>query len=125
MNYKKLPPPPFAPCIHNNKYTPDPILGLVYSSVRQRYLIGAFTLEGYHRTKCGPNKKFLYTHRVIAENCVPNPEKKPIVHHINFCPWDNRAENLMWVTHEEYERLKYENGLKLKEGERLTGFFFD
>ena len=42
-----------------------------------------------------------YLHRAVAELFVPNPENKPEVDHINADTFDNRAENLRWVTHKE------------------------
>jgi len=37
-----------------------------------------------------------WTH--IAENFIPNKDKKPQVNHINKIRDDNRVENLEWVT---------------------------
>lgn len=42
-----------------------------------------------------------YIHRAVAELFVPNPENKPEVDHINRNRYDNRAENLRWVTRKE------------------------
>lgn len=41
-------------------------------------------------------------HTLVAETFVPNPEGKPIVHHIDFDPSNNDPANLMWVTIEEH-----------------------
>ena len=42
-----------------------------------------------------------YVHRHVAKAFVPNPDNKPHVDHINSNPFDNRAENLRWVTRKE------------------------
>lgn len=53
---------------------------------------------------CGEWKAFLI-HRLVAEAFIPNPENKPIVHHKNENPRDNRICNLMWVTEEEHKKI--------------------
>lgn len=42
-----------------------------------------------------------YVHRHVAKAFVSNPDNKPHVDHINSNPFDNRAENLRWVTRKE------------------------
>jgi len=37
-------------------------------------------------------------HRLVASEFLPNPEGLPHVHHINENTFDNRVENLQWVT---------------------------
>lgn len=43
-------------------------------------------------------------HRLVAETFIPNPEGKPVVHHINGKRDDNRVSNLSWATQKENVR---------------------
>lgn len=42
-------------------------------------------------------------HRLVAFAFIPNPENKPIVHHIDKNPLNNKVDNLMWVTEVEHK----------------------
>lgn len=47
-------------------------------------------------------KNKTYTiHKLVALNFVPNPDNKPEVNHIDFNTFNNRFDNLQWVTHSE------------------------
>ena len=74
--------------------------------------------------KNGKKKYIVSVHRMVALAFIPIPEKykgipveKLDVHHINFIPWDNRVENLMWLTHSEH--------LALHKSERLYRYGID
>jgi hypothetical protein len=49
----------------------------------------------------GVIKRRFLIHRLVAAAFIPNPEGKPEVNHINFYKYDNRVENLEWVTKSE------------------------
>lgn len=51
-------------------------------------------------------------HRIIAECFVPNLMKKKEVNHINGDKYDNRIENLEWVTPSENQIHAVKNNLK-------------
>lgn len=62
------------------------------SSGRQYYYVSL--------TKDSSSKK-VYVHRLVAEAFLPNTENKPCIDHLNTNKFDNRVENLRWVTHKE------------------------
>lgn len=50
------------------------------------------------------NGKAYRVHRLVAETFIPNPDNLPQVDHINRNRYDNRIENLRWVTAKENMR---------------------
>lgn len=52
--------------------------------------------NGYHSVRLNGRNKLI--HRLVAKTFIDNPERKPVVDHINGKRKDNRVENLRWVT---------------------------
>lgn len=59
--------------------------------------------QGYKAVAlCKDSKIYPFTvHRLVAIAFIPNPDKKPIVDHIDTDAGNNNVENLRWVTQEE------------------------
>ncbi len=66
--------------------------------------------NGYRGVSLKPYGK-LSAHRLVAQTFIPNPENKPQVNHINGIKYDNRVENLEWVTAQENIQHAYRTGL--------------
>jgi hypothetical protein len=45
------------------------------------------------------DKKAFYLHRLIAMTFIPNPDNLDEVNHKNGDPYDNRVDNLEWISH--------------------------
>lgn len=56
----------------------------------------------------GDIRRYTYVHILVAEMFVPNPEEKPIVHHIDGNPTNNDPANLMFVTRSQHRSIHNE-----------------
>jgi hypothetical protein len=86
---------------------------------KERYLRAAPNDKGYLRVVlCSDIKKNYFVHRLICDAFHPNPENKSSVNHKNGIKYDNRAENLEWVTHSENHKHAFKNGYMCKKGSK-------
>lgn len=70
-------------------------------------------------------RKMHLVHRLIALTYIENNDSKPEVNHINGNKFDNRPENLEWVTSSENKLHAYEQGLRTREmGKGYPGVSF-
>jgi hypothetical protein len=72
--------------------------GRIWSKLNSKF-IKQRICNGYY-TVC-LNDDSITVHRLVAQQFLENPDKKPYVHHINKNILDNRVENLKWVTQKE------------------------
>lgn len=91
--------------------------------VEEKILRGAVHQNGYTCVTLYKDRKgsVKLLHRIIAETFIPNPDKLPVVDHIDTDKTNNRVENLRWVTqkennHNPLSRLKR----KYRIGDRLA-----
>lgn len=87
-------------------------MGRVYSKKKSRIIKPYFCPFRhnalYYYVKCvnAEGKPISRTlHKLIALAFVQNTENKPIVHHIDGNRYNNRADNLKWVTENEHHEL--------------------
>ncbi len=67
--------------------------------------------DGYKKVTLTKDGKE-YTRRVhllVAKAFIPNPQNKPIINHKNGIKYDNRVENLEWVTISENTQHAFDN----------------
>lgn len=95
---------PIASADEGYYITPD---GMVLKAITVRTGLG----YKWARVTMDGKQKSVFIHRLVARAYVPNPKNKPQVHHKNGDKFDNRAENLEWVTSGENTRYAHAHGL--------------
>lgn len=66
-------------------------------------------------------RKIAYVHRLVAEAFIPNPNKLPLVWHIDGNTLNNNAENLIWCTQQFImEQLRLTLKITKDNNRRLT-----
>jgi hypothetical protein len=70
--------------------------------------------NGYMKTQIWNNgkPKNISQHRILAEYFIENPFNKQQVNHKNGIKYDNRIDNLEWVTQSENSIHSFDNGLQ-------------
>lgn len=66
---------------------------------RHPRVLKAFMCNGYLCVSISGHDRRI--NRLVANAFIPNPENKPIVHHINHNKTLNSVDNLSWATHSE------------------------
>lgn len=82
--------------------------------IRRGKVMAANKANRYLTVNLFINWKFKHCkiHRLVAAAFIPNPDNKPEVNHVNGDRYDNRIENLEWVTTSENEFHAYKIGIK-------------
>lgn len=76
--------------------------GRVYNSRSHRITLSPDGKDKYAKLRIDGKKYRI--HRLVAEIFIPNPDNKPFVDHIDGDRYNNRADNLRWVTSTENNR---------------------
>lgn len=88
--------------------------GRLYNHKTNKFKTWVKSNNGYVRTQIWENNKSITVsqHRLLAIHFIDNPLNKSQVNHINGIKYDNRIENLEWVTQSENALHSYANGLQ-------------
>lgn len=80
-----------------------------YRIVPERELKGSKNTFGYKQVNIDGQLK--YIHRLVAEQFIPNPKRKPQVNHKDGNKLNNSITNLEWVTISENIKHAFDTGL--------------
>jgi hypothetical protein len=62
-------------------------------------------------SKRNTKTKNITAHRLVAKAFIPNPQDLREVNHINGIKWDNRVENLEWLSSSDNKKHGFKTGL--------------
>jgi len=75
--------------------------GQVWSKKTNKFLKPRITKQGYKQyslTSPDGTLKQKYSHRLVGEAFIPNPDNLPTIDHINRHRFNNRVSNLRWAS---------------------------
>lgn len=71
-----------------------------FKLLKERILKEVQSRSGHLKVKLSKNSmsKLYFTHRLVAQAFIPNPDNLPVINHKDEDPINNRVENLEWCT---------------------------
>lgn len=85
--------------------------GEVYNENTKQFLKGSIGEHGYRYYRLSKNnkKKMFYSHRLVAEAFLDNPNNLPVVNHIDGNKLNNNLNNLEWVSYTDNTKAWHDN----------------
>lgn len=86
--------------------------GVLHYIRKERIMSPAVDDKGYSQVRLGfgNNRKYIRIHRLVSEAFIPNPDRLPVVNHIDGNPRNNHYSNLEWCTQSHNVRHSYTIG---------------
>ena len=85
-------------------------LGRIRKVGASKEMKGCRDKRGYRKVKLAGQKSPQLVHRLIATTFLPNPIGLSDVAHLNGRPGDDRSDNLMWMSHQDNQKMMVGHG---------------